>query len=146
MTEILTEIGAYDADGTNNGVGITTAVKCATGDGTVGLPNLGKPKISEIKKCMPLLGAELALIKPETLIVGLGNYAMVALTGRPLSKCKVSFTHGVYEEIQGRLVGFTVHPKFVVAHKHTAGGRTRDQLTQDLRMAWKAACDRTGEA
>ena len=138
LLTILAEIGAIvweDAEKlkfVNSGVFITTAVKCGNKTGH-------KPRAKEMAKCRPWLGAQLGVLGRGAVVVGLGNLAMASITGKPLSKCKVSFTHGSFESIHDRLVCFTLHPSYVVRRGHDDGGRTRDELKTDLELAWRAA-------
>jgi len=143
LTSLLAEIGAVDwssdnADDisfVNHGIYFTTAVKCGT-------KGRHKPRSKEMKTCRSWLGAQVGIMRYETrgiIAVALGNLATAALTGKPLSKCKVSFGHGVFEEVNGRMVLPTIHPNFVIRRGHAEWGYTRNQLRTDLDQAWRAA-------
>lgn len=138
LLTVLEEIGAISWQNAeklqfvNNGVFITTAVKCGDKTGH-------KPRAKEMAKCRPWLGAQIGVLGPGTVIVGLGNLAIASITGKPLSKCKVSFTHGTVEAIKERFVVHALHPGYVVKRGHDTGGRARDQLKTDLEAAWRIA-------
>ena len=140
LTTILADIGAIDwiteevddLSYVNHGVYFTTAVKCGT-------KGRHKPRAKEMKACRPWLGAQLGIMGPGTVIVAMGNLATASLTGKPLAKCKVSFGHGVFEELHGRLFMSTLHPNYVIRRGHMEWGHTRNQLRTDLDTAWRAA-------
>jgi DNA polymerase len=143
LTSILAEIGAVDwasgdannLDFINHGVYFTTAVKCGT-------KGKHKPRSKEMNACRPWLGAQVGIMRYETrglVSVALGNLATAALTGKTLAACKVSFGHGIFEEIEGRLIMPTLHPNFVIRRGHAEWGYTRNQLRTDLDTAWRAA-------
>lgn len=115
----------------NRGIYFTTAVKC----GTTGKH---KPRAKEMKACRKWLGAQIGTMRPK-IIVALGNLATASLTGKPLSKCKVSFGHGNFEMIKGQVFMPTLHPNYVIRRGHAEWGHTRSQLRTDLDAAWRAS-------
>jgi len=143
LTTLLAEIGAVDwatgdandLDFINHGIYFTTAVKCGT-------KGRHKPRSKEMKACRPWLGAQVGIMHAMTrgvVTVGLGNLATAAITGKPLAHCKVSFGHGVFEEVKGKLFMSTIHPSYVIRRGHGEWGNTRNQLRTDLDTAWRAA-------
>lgn len=140
LTTLLEEIGAIewaaknedDLSFINDGIYFTTAVKCGT-------KGRHKPRATEMKACRQWLGAQLGIMSPDVVVIALGNLAMASVTGKPLTKCKVSFGHGVFEKVKGRLFVASFHPNYVIRRGHTEWGFTRDQLRTDLDSAWRAA-------
>jgi uracil-DNA glycosylase len=136
LTMLLSDVGAIEWDQdeqiVNHGVYFTTAVKCGT-------KGRHKPRATEMRACRPWLGAQLGTMGRGTVVVALGNLAVASLTGKPLAKCKVSFGHGIFEELHGRLFMPTFHPNYVIRRGQAEWGYTRNQLRTDLDTAWRAA-------
>lgn len=111
-------------------VSVVSAVRCLP-------PNAETHKIrqSHIRACIPWLGRQIATIKPKV-IVGLGTVAMSALTGVPVSRCRVTRGTGVLKEspIPGVSMMFTISPEYIL-HRDTP--RSRGQLRQALAAAWQ---------
>lgn len=119
------------------GIFLTTTVKCPPASGK-------KPHVDEIKKCLPWLGKQIGLVKPRV-IVALGNVPLSALTGKALTKCRISRESGamVLAPDKQTFLMPTWDPGYVVhrAEKSTQGGlRARAELKADLQEAWRAVC------
>ena len=90
---------AADDGLTLSGCRITNAVKC--------LPPQNKPETAEIKQCNGFLKAELAQLRPGTVVLALGNIAHQAVlraTGMKAKDCV--FGHGAVHLLPGGLTLF----------------------------------------
>jgi len=141
LYRILHELGVVNlmADRTNfifqgQGVSTVSAVRCLP-------PGLETHKIRQkhIQACLPWLGRQIAIIKPKV-IVGLGTVAMSALSGVPLTQCKVIRGIGTLLKapIPNTFLAFTVSPEYVIHRRHAAEGQSRSWLKQVLSLAWQA--------
>jgi uracil-DNA glycosylase family 4 len=91
-------VSAAADDGlTLKGARITNAVKC--------LPPENKPTVDEVKRCNGFLSAEIAQLKPNSIILALGGVAHQAIlraVGEKASACK--FAHGARHRLHNDLL------------------------------------------
>ena len=120
-----------------DGIFLTTAVKCP--------PVSGKhPHVSELKACQKWLGKQIGIVRPRV-IVAMGNAALSTLTGRRLTKCRISRERGTMQIAPDKktFIMPTWDPGYVV-HRMDKGEKVKlksfNEFQTDLQQAWVVAC------
>jgi len=91
----------------NRGIVITNVIKCQP-------PNNRPPTNIEINLCFPYLQSEIEELNP-TLIVGMGNTALKAITGETTNR--ISKWRGKYIIQDNRIFYFTYHPSYLLKNQ-----------------------------
>jgi uracil-DNA glycosylase family protein len=91
-----------------------------------------RPNRGEVLACRRWLDAELAVLRPDAVIVALGATAGQALFG---SSFRVGASRGQELEFEGRRVVATIHPSAVLRGEGDDRDRLYENLVDDLRRA-----------
>jgi uracil-DNA glycosylase family protein len=95
-----------------------------------------RPNRGEVLACRRWLDAELAVLRPDAILVALGATAGQSLFG---SSFRVGTSRGEDLEFEGRRVVATIHPSAVLRGDGEDRDRLYGQLVEDLRRASEMA-------